>query len=145
MGRASIRTAVQAAIVTKGTFASGKVRIGKADALAEAEMPTALVWTGAEKIEPITLINPRRFEHELTVHVDIYNYSVASATASAEESLDSLVDGVEQAIHADVTLGGVADDCFLVACEYDLEGEAGRQLACARMEFTAYFKTLHSS
>lgn len=144
MSRATIRTAVHGAIVTSGAFATGKVRMGKLDAVAEAEMPCAAVYTGADAIEPITLGNPRRFEHTLTVHVDIYSFVAANVDGGVEAALDALCVAVESAVHADSTLNAVADDCFLSAVDYDLNGESGKQLGCARMEFKAAFRTLET-
>ena len=137
MGRATIRTAVKTAITNSGAFGSGKVFTGKLDAVAAAQMPCAVIYTGEDLVEAIALGNPRRFEHTLTIHVEIYARAVGGATTSAEEALDALCVAVETAIHTDTDLSSACDNCYVSRINYDLSGEAGNQYGCAQMELTA--------
>lgn len=99
----------------------------------------ALVYTNNEIVnqDQTTLGYPRRLGRDLTLAIEV----VARDSARLDDRLDVLCAGVENAIGADNTLGGMVKDCVLTdtVITHSFDGDA--PIGSARMQFRVQYRT----
>lgn len=99
----------------------------------------ALVYTNNEVVnqDQTTLGYPRRLGRDLTLAIEV----VARDSARLDDRLDVLCAGVENAIGADNTLGGMVKDCVLTdtVITHSFDGDA--PIGSARMQFRVQYRT----
>jgi hypothetical protein len=100
----------------------------------------ALIYTNAESVEPATLTYPRKLTRTLSLMVEV----ITRATLDLDDALDALCVKVEEAIAADYTLNGLADDTVLAstAITHSFDGDA--PIGSARMEFLVSYRTVET-
>ncbi len=109
---------------------------GRAHAIAEASLPALFVRTPSEESGWSNIGGDPVYQRNITAIIGI----LAAGDENVGNTLDSIAVLVENAIHADPTLGGVADDLMLVATETDPPAGDGDQIANA-MELTFIIET----
>jgi hypothetical protein len=97
----------------------------------------ALVYTNSEVISQTTLTYPRKFEREMTLVIEC----LARDADFLDDRLDRLCEGVEDAIGADNTLGGVVKDCVLTDTQITLDSTGDAPIGSARMQFRVSYRT----
>jgi hypothetical protein len=99
----------------------------------------ALVYTNNEVVnqDQTTLNYPRRLGRDLLLVIEV----VARDSSRLNDRLDVLCAGVENAIGADNTLGGMAKDCVLndTVITHSFDGDA--PIGSARMQFRVQYRT----
>lgn len=99
----------------------------------------ALVYTNNEVVnqEATTLTYPRRLGRDLLLVIEV----VARDSSRLDDRLDVLCAGVENAIGADNTLGGMVKDCVLTdtVITHSFDGDA--PIGSARMQFRVQYRT----
>jgi hypothetical protein len=123
--------------VTGLTTTGTNVFSGRSYPLEESKLPCLLVFTKSETSEYISLTSPRRKERT----VDLVIMGVAKAASGLDDTLDLISKEVEEAIEADVTLGGTAKDLELVTTEIALEDGGSQPLGTIELTFQVIYNT----
>lgn len=100
-------------------------------------LPALAIYTKSETSEPIVIGTNRALERELEVVVEGY----AKATTNFDDTIDTISKEVEEAIAADVTLGGLSKDTFISSTEIDFNGEGEKPLGFVSLTFTTIYHT----
>lgn len=132
--RQQIREAVVAA-VTGLTTTAGRVHDSRVYKL--ETLPALAVYALSEPVEYDTQERPRGQTRELELVVEGF----AKATASLEDTLDTIAKEVEAALTADVTRGGLAKDTLLASTEIALEGGADKPHGVVRLTWLIEYRT----
>jgi hypothetical protein len=98
----------------------------------------ALIYTNNESVEPATLTYPRKLTRTLSLIVEV----ITRATADLDDALDALCVKVEEAIAADYTLNGLADDTILASTVITHSFDGDAPIGSARMEFLISYRTV---
>ena len=109
---------------------------GRAHPIPDASLPALFVRTPSEESGWSNVGPDPAYQRNITAIIGI----VAVGGETVIDTLDSIAVLVENAIHADPTLGGTADDLMLVATETDPPAGDGDQIANA-MELTFIIET----
>jgi hypothetical protein len=100
-------------------------------------LPALVIYTKSESSEPIVIGTNRVLMRELEVAVEGY----AKATTNFDDTIDTICKEVEEAISADVTLGGIAKDAFINSTEINFNGEGEKPLGYVNMTFLVQYHT----
>ncbi len=134
-----IRRQVRDDLVTTLTglgLTGSNVFTGRAHAIAEASLPALFIRTPSEESMFDNMGSNPAYQRNITAIIGI----LAAGDEDIGNTLDAIAVQVENAIHADSTLGGTADDLMLVSTETDPPAGDGDQIANA-MELTFIVET----
>lgn len=134
-----IRRQVRDDLVTTVTglgLTGTNVFTGRAHAIADAKLPALFVRTPSEESALDNIGPTPAIQRNITAIIGI----LAAGNENVGNNLDAIAVQVENAIHADLTLGGVADFLMLVSTESDPPAGDGDQIANA-MELTFIIET----
>ncbi len=134
-----IRRQVRDDLVTTLTglgLTRSNVFTGRAHAIAEASLPALFIRTPSEESMFDNMGSDPAYQRNITASIGI----LAAGDEDVGNTLDAIAVQVENAIHADPTLGGTADDLMLVSTETDPPAGDGDQIANA-MELTFIIET----
>jgi hypothetical protein len=134
--RKQIRDAVITAVTGLTTTGSNVFR-SRIYPLEQTKLPGLCVFTRSENVEFDTLTISRSVSRVLDVIIEGY----VSATANYDDTLDQIAVEVEEALAADVTLGGLAKDTQVTAFEADFSGDGEQPVAVGRFTVTVQYRT----
>jgi len=100
-------------------------------------VPALVIYTKSETSEPQVIGTNRVLSRELEVVVEGY----AKATTNFDDTIDTISKEVEEAIAADVTLGGLAKDSYISSTEIEFNGEGEKPLGYVALTFTTIYHT----
>lgn len=129
--RQIIRHAVVAQLVDK-TAAGARVYPARRIPLQRVELPAVAVYVPTESVEVTSRATAPR---ELDRRVQLVVEAIVQQAENADDALDELALGVENALHADWTLGGVASDLLLVNTEVDVVDDGRQLIGVVRLEW----------
>ena len=133
--RQQIRSAIVTALTGLTTTGSNVFR-SRIYPLESGKLP-GLCFTRSEAVEFDTLTITRSIGRVLEVSVEAY----VSATANYDNTLDTIAVEVEEALAADVTLGGLSKDVQVTAFEADFSGDGEQPVAVGRFTVTVQYRT----
>lgn len=132
--RRQIREAV-AAKVTGLATTGANVFSYRVDPLAVSSLPALVVTCEEDSAQRLEIGAPNTHTRRvLTIMIN----AIARATATVENDLDQICAEVESATMGtidDLTLGGLAIDCYLVRTALRVSGEAEQLVGVAEMQF----------
>ena len=137
---AHVRQQIRAAIVTAltGLTTTGSnVFRSRIYPLESGKLPGLCIFTRSEAVEFDTLTISRSINRVLEVTVEAY----VSATANYDNTLDTIAVQVEEALAADVTLGGLSKDLQVTVFEADFAGDGEQPVAVGRFTVTVQYRT----
>ncbi|MFZ9079456.1 MAG: hypothetical protein ACO23H_13045 [Alphaproteobacteria bacterium] len=134
--RKQIRDAVITAVTGLTTTGSNVFR-SRIYPLEQSKLPGLCVFTRSENVEFDTLTISRSVSRVLDVIIEGY----VSATSNYDDTLDQIAVEVEEALAADVTLGGLAKDTQVTAFEADFSGDGEQPVAVGRFTVTVQYRT----
>jgi len=108
--------------------------------LEETNLPALCIYTKSETSEYDTIGLPRSVNRILDVAVEAY----VKGVSNYDNTLDTIAVEVEEAIAADVTLGGVAKDAQITAFEADFAGDGEQPVAVGRFTVTVEYRTVEN-
>lgn len=134
--RKQIRDAI--VIATTGLTTTGSnVFRSRIYPLEQTKLPGLCIFTRSEAVEFDTLTMARSINRVLDVMIEAY----VSATANYDNTLDQIAVEVEEALAANVTLGGLAKDTQVTAFEADFSGDGEQPVAIGRFTVTVQYRT----
>jgi len=134
--RKQIRDAIVTALTGLTTTGSNVFR-SRIYPLEQTKLPGICVFTRSEAVEFDTLTMARSINRVLDVIVEGY----VSVTADYDNTLDQIAVEVEEALAADVTLGGLAKDLQVTAFEADFSADGEQPVAVGRFTVTVQYRT----
>ena len=137
---AHVRQQIRAAIVTAltGLTTTGSnVFRSSIYPLESGKLPGLCIFTRSEAVEFDTLTISRSINRVLEVTVEAY----VSATANYDNTLDTIAVQVEEALAADVTLGGLSKGLQVTAFEAEFAGDGEQPVAVGRFTVTVQYRT----
>ena len=137
--RKQIRDAVVTALTGLSTTSSNVYR-SRVFPLEKAKLPALAIFTKSEAVEFDTLHIPRSINRALEIGVEAF---VTNMT-NTDNTLDTIAVEVEEALAADVTLGGLAKDLQVTAFEADYSGDGETTLAIGRFTVVVQYRTLEN-
>lgn len=108
--------------------------------LEQTNLPALCIYTKSETSEYDTIGLPRSVNRILDVAVEAY----VKGVSNYDNTLDTIAVEVEEAIAADVTLGGVAKDAQITAFEADFAGDGEQPVAVGRFTVTVEYRTVEN-
>ena len=108
--------------------------------LEETNLPALCIYTKSETSEYDTIGLPRSVNRVLDVAVEAY----VKGVSNYDNTLDTIAVEVEEAIAADVTLGGLAKDAQITAFEADFAGDGEQPVAVGRFTVTVEYRTVEN-
>ena len=108
--------------------------------LEETNLPALCIYTKSEASEYDTIGLPRSVNRVLDVAVEAY----VKGVSNYDNTLDTIAVEVEEAIAADITLGGVAKDAQITAFEADFAGDGEQPVAVGRFTITVEYRTVEN-
>jgi hypothetical protein len=108
--------------------------------LEQTNLPALCIYTKSETSEYDTIGLPRSVNRILDVAVEAY----VKGVSNYDNTLDTIAVEVEEAIAADVTLGGVAKDAQITAFEADFAGDGEQPVAVGRFTITVEYRTVEN-
>ena len=108
--------------------------------LEETNLPALCIYTKSEASEYDTIGLPRSVNRILDVAVEAY----VKGVSNYDNTLDTIAVEVEEAIAADITLGGVAKDAQITAFEADFAGDGEQPVAVGRFTVTVEYRTVEN-
>ena len=108
--------------------------------LAEAKLPGLCIYTNSETTEHATMTKPRTQFRTLEVVVEAY----VKGIANVDDTLDTIAVEVEEAITADVTLGGNAKDAKITAFEASYAGDGDQPVGVGRFTLEVLYATVEN-
>ena len=108
--------------------------------LEETNLPAVCIYTKSEASEYDTIGLPRSVNRVLDVAVEAY----VKGVSNYDNTLDTIAVEVEEAIAADITLGGVAKDAQITAFEADFAGDGEQPVAVGRFTVTVEYRTVEN-
>ena len=133
--RQQIRDAIVTALNGLTTTGSNVFR-SRIYPLEKAKLPGLCIYTRSETTEFDTLTINRSVQRELEVAVEAY----VSATANYDNTLDTIAVQVEEALAADVTLGGLSKDMQVTAFEAEFAGDGEQPVAVGRFTVAVQYR-----
>jgi hypothetical protein len=137
--RKQVRDAIVTAVTGLTTTGSNVFR-SRVFPLETTKLPAICVFTKSETVDFDTLHIPRSIMRTLDVQVEAY----VSGTSNYDDTLDTIAVEVEEALAADVTLGGVAKDLQTTAFEAEYIGDGEQTVAVGRFTVTVQYRTLEN-
>jgi len=134
--RKQIRDAIVTALTGLTTTGSNVFR-SRIYPLESSKLPGLCIFTRSEAVEFDTLTISRSINRVLDVSVEAY----VSATTDYDNTLDTIAVEVEEALAADVTLGGLSKDMQTTAFEVDFSGDGEQPVAVGRFTVTVQYRT----
>jgi len=137
---AHVRKQIRDAIVTATTgltTTGSNVFRSRIYPLEQTKLPGLCIFTRSETVEFDTLTMARSINRVLDVMIEAY----VSATANYDNTLDQIAVEVEEALAADVTLGGLSKDLQVTAFEADFSGDGEQPVAIGRFTVTVQYRT----
>lgn len=137
--RQQVREALST-LLTGLTTTSTRVYQSRLTPLQANELPALLVATNAESIEALSVTNNPLLERSLTITVT----AVAKAVSNLDDTLDSMIKEVEQAINASATantLNGLVKEISFKEVEIEMNATAEMPTGQAIMTFIASYYT----
>lgn len=129
--RQVIRHAVVSQLVGK-TGAGSRVYPDRRIPFQRVELPALAVYVPTESVEIQSRATaPRELDRRAQVVVE----AAVQQAENVDDALDALALQVEDALHADWTLGGVASDLLLTSTETDVVDTGKQLIGVARLEF----------
>lgn len=129
--RQVIRHAVVAQLLGN-TVAGARVFAARRVPFQRVELPAVAVYVPTESVEVTSRATaPRELDRRAQVVVE----ACAQGAGDVDDALDEIALQVENALHADWTLGGVASDLLLVSTEVDVMDDGKQLIGVARLEF----------
>lgn len=108
--------------------------------LEDTSLPALCIYTKSEVSEYDTIGLPRSVNRVLDVAVEAY----VKGVSNYDNTLDTIAVEVEEAIAADVTLGGLAKDAQITAFEADFAGDGEQPVAVGRFTITVEYRTVEN-
>lgn len=108
--------------------------------LEQTNLPALCIYTKSETSEYDTIGLPRSVNRILDVAVEAY----VKGVSNYDNTLDTIAVEVEEAIAADVTLGGLAKDAQITAFEADFAGDGEQPVAVGRFTVTVEYRTVEN-
>ena len=108
--------------------------------LEQTNLPALCIYTKSEASEYDTIGLPRSVNRILDVVVEAY----VKGVSNYDNTLDTIAVEVEEAIAADVTLGGLAKDAQITAFEADFSGDGEQPVAVGRFTVTVEYRTVEN-
>tara|TARA_R110001606_G_scaffold219784_6_gene367685 strand:- start:3290 stop:3733 length:444 start_codon:yes stop_codon:yes gene_type:complete len=137
--RNQIRDAIVTAVTGLTTTGTNIFR-SRVFPLETTKLPALCVFTKSEDVEFDTLHIPRSINRVLDVAVEAY----VTGTANYDNTLDTIAVEVEEALSADVTLGGKSKDLQVIAFEADYIGDGEQTVAVGRFTVQVQYRTLEN-
>jgi len=134
--RKQIRDAIVTAVTNLTTTGSNVFR-SRLYPLESSKLPGLCIFTRSEAVEFDTLTMSRSINRVLDVIIEGY----VSATANYDNTLDQIAVEVEEALAADVTLGGLSKDLQVTAFEADFSADGDQPVAVGRFTVTVQYRT----
>jgi len=134
--RKQIRDAIVTAVTGLTTTGSNVFR-SRLYPLESSKLPGLCIFTRSEAVEFDTLTMSRSINRVLDVIIEGY----VSATANYDNTLDQIAVEVEEALAADVTLGGLSKDLQVTAFEADFSADGDQPVAVGRFTVTVQYRT----
>jgi len=108
--------------------------------LEQTNLPALVIYSKSETSEYDTISLPRSVNRVLDVAVEAY----VKGVSNYDNTLDTIAVEVEEAIAADVTLGGLAKDAQITAFEADFAGDGEQPVAVGRFTITVEYRTVEN-
>ena len=108
--------------------------------LEQAKLPALCIFTKSEAVEFDTIGLPRSINRILDVAVEAY----VKGVSNYDNTLDTIAVEMEEAIAADITLGGLAKDAQITAFEADFAGDGEQPVAVGRFTVTVEYRTVEN-
>jgi len=108
--------------------------------LEQTNLPALVIYSKSETSEYDTIGLPRSVNRVLDVAVEAY----VKGVSNYDNTLDTIAVEVEEAIAADVTLGGLAKDAQITAFEADFAGDGEQPVAVGRFIITVEYRTVEN-
>jgi len=108
--------------------------------LEETNLPALCIYTKSETSEYDTIGLPRSVNRVLDVAVEAY----VKGVSNYDNTLDTIAVEMEEAIAADITLGGLAKDAQITAFEADFAGDCEQPVAVGRFIITVEYRTVEN-
>jgi len=108
--------------------------------LEETNLPALCIYTKSETNEYDTIGLPRSVNRVLDVAVEAY----VKGVSNYDNTLDTIAVEMEEAIAADITLGGLAKDAQITAFEADFAGDGEQPVAVGRFTVTVEYRTVEN-
>ena len=137
---AHVRQQIRSQIVTTltGLTTTGtNVFASRIFPLEQTKLPALCIFTKSEATEFDTITLARSVNRVLDVAVEAY----VIGTANYDNTLDTIAVEVEEAIAADVTLGGLAKDAQVIGFEADFSGDGEQPVAVGRFTISVQYRT----
>lgn len=137
--RKQIRDAIKTALTGLATTGANCYQ-SRVFPFESTKLPALLIYTKSETTDFDTISLPRDIMRVLEINVEAY----VQGTANYDNTLDQIAVEVEEAIAADVTLGGLTKDLQTVAFEADFSGDGEQTVAIGRFTISATYRTLEN-
>ncbi len=137
--RKQIRDAIKTALTGLATTGANCYQ-SRVFPFESTKLPALLIYTKSETTDFDTISLPRDVMRVLEINVEAY----VQGTANYDNTLDQIAVEVEEAIAADVTLGGLTKDLQTVAFEADFSGDGEQTVAIGRFTISATYRTLEN-
>lgn len=108
--------------------------------LADAKLPGLAVFTDSEEIEPSTITPPRTQMRTLTVRIEAF----VKGVSNFDDQIDTISEEVEEALAADITRGGLAQDTRITGFEADFSGEGDQPVGVGRISVLVDYVTIEN-
>jgi len=108
--------------------------------LEQTNLPALCIYTKSETSEYDTIGLPRSVNRILDVAVEAY----VKGVSNYDNTLDTIAVEMEEAIAADITLGGLAKDAQITAFEADFAGDGEQPVAVGRFTITVEYRTVEN-
>jgi len=108
--------------------------------LADAKLPGLAIFTDSEEIEPSTITPPRTQMRTLTVRIEAF----VKGVSNFDDQLDTISEEVEEALAADITRGGLAQDTRITGFEADFSGEGDQPVGVGRISVSVDYVTIEN-
>lgn len=108
--------------------------------LEETNLPALCIYTKSETSEYDTIGLPRSVNRVLDVAVEAY----VKGVSNYDNTLDTIAVEMEEAIAADITLGGLAKDAQITAFQADFAGDGEQPVAVGRFTVTVEYRTVEN-
>jgi len=137
--RKQIRDAIKTALTGLATTGANCYQ-SRVFPFESTKLPALLIYTKSETTDFDTISLPRDVMRVLEINVEAY----VQGTSNYDNTLDQIAVEVEEAIAADVTLGGLTKDLQTVAFEADFSGDGEQTVAIGRFTISATYRTLEN-
>jgi len=108
--------------------------------LADAKLPGLAIFTDSEEIEPSTITPPRTQMRTLTVRIEAF----VKGVSNFDDQIDTISEEVEEALAADITRGGLAQDTRITGFEADFSGEGDQPVGVGRISVSVDYVTIEN-